>query len=157
MANNPILLNSAAAVVRDLQRFGAVMDADRRKILEYAAVPLVAAMQQRAPVGDKVHKRYSGGKAVATYHPGNLRRSLQVLHKLKRTERLFVGARKDGKRGTFGRARFDPYYGGWVNRGTSRTRARPFIEPAVAAASQQVRRRIELGLQVTIKKFNAKK
>lgn len=148
-----ILHESSQRVIRDLKRLGTVMDADKKKILSYAAIPLINAMQQRAPVGQKMHKRYNGGKEVARYYPGNLRKSLQELKKLKRSDRVWVGPRKDGTRGTFGRSRFDPFYAPLVNAGTRYTRARPFIEPAAAAAEPQVRRRIEMGIEVTLKKF----
>jgi HK97 gp10 family phage protein len=156
MGVGAVLYNSSNDLQRDLRRFGAVMDADKKKVLQYAAVPLVQAMQQRAPVGKKLHRRYLNGKQVAMYYPGNLRKSLQVLNKLKRSERLFVGPLKSGSKGTFGKNRFDPYYAGMVERGTRHSRKTPFIEPAVAAAGPQVRRRIELGFQVTIKKFNTR-
>jgi HK97 gp10 family phage protein len=156
MAVSAILPNSSERVIRDLKRFGAVMEADRKKISAYAAIPLVQAMQVRAPVGSKVHKRYSNKKEVARYHPGNLRKSIRVLTKLKRSDMTWVGPQKDGNKGTFGRARFDPFYAGMVNKGTKNTRARPFFEPAIAAAAPQVSRRMEMGFEVVIKKFNRK-
>ena len=65
---------------------------ERNRVLTEAAGPLRSAIAGRAPQSDKAHKRYStpkisgklralkgSGTVVATYKPGNLRKSVQTL------------------------------------------------------------------------------
>lgn len=149
--------------VKTLEKLTYHFEDEQRKMLEYAAQPMVNAMQAGAPVGTKIHYRYPkrmGGRAkrgegqrIATYHPGNLRRSFRVLD-LRRTKDVIVGAKlaKNNARGLFGFAKYDAYYLNWVEFGTRHMAARPFVRPAIVSASPAVIRR----MQVAVNWFTAK-
>lgn len=115
-----------------------------------AAPILISAIQGRAPQSDAPHHRYntpkiSGrlrapnglGKIVATYMPGNLKRSFKALV-FRRSAAVFVGPKLDkrGGGGTFSGARTDGYYAHWVEYGAPEAgiAPQPFVRPAVAAA-----------------------
>lgn len=98
---------------------------ERKKIVRPASKILIAKAQSNISDSDKPHKRYSTpklsdklrapkgmGKVVATYYPGNLRKSIQEL-RLRRTFAILVGPRvnKRGSKGDFGKGkRVDGYY-----------------------------------------------
>lgn len=103
--------------------------------LREAAKILSTAVAIRTPVGTKVHKRYprrngkksakGSGNVLATYRPGNLRKSIRVLN-FRRSSAAFVGA-KLGKNP-------DGYYAHMVERGTTTQPAQEFFKKAVASA-----------------------
>lgn len=86
------------------------------------AKQLVLAIQARAPVGKKIHKRYDSGlkragrgegDVVATYKPGNLKRSFRILGKLRRMKAgVMVGPLLNGKK-------TDGYYAHFVEFSTN--------------------------------------
>lgn len=100
-----------------------------------AAKPLIAEIQARAPVSNEEHDRYLGGKVVATYKPGNLRRSIKALT-FRRSSAVFVGPKlnKGGSTGTFSGNRTDGYYAHWLEYGTINQMPQPFFRPAVQTA-----------------------
>ena len=102
-----------------------------------AAKPLIAEIQARAPVSNEEHDRYLGGKVVATYKPGNLKRSIKTLT-FRRSSAVFVGPRlnKGGSTGTFSGNRTDGYYAHLMEfeYGLGGKRPQPFIRPGAAAA-----------------------
>lgn len=115
-----------------------------------AAPILISAIQGRAPQSDAPHHRYDTpklssqlrapnglGKIVATYMPGNLRRSFKTLV-FRKSAAVFVGPVLDkrGGGGTFSGARTDGYYAHWVEYGAPEAgiAPQPFVRPAVAAA-----------------------
>lgn len=116
---------------------------------------LIAAIQGRAPVSDRPHYRYASsgrraapgkGKRVATYAPGNLRRSFKILP-LRRTQAVFIGPKvaKGSASGTFVGARTDAFYAAMVEFGTRRMAGRYFVTTAeVAAGAQTLRVATEL-------------
>ncbi len=152
------------AAVKTLEKLTYYFEKERQNILEYAAIPMVRAMQAGAPIGAKIHLRYPkrrGGRAhngegqvIARYHPGNMKGACRVLD-LKRTNAVIVGAKlaKSGTKGTFCRSRFDAYYLHWVEYGTRKMAARPFLRPAMISASPQVIRRVQLGCNLFTAKF----
>lgn len=152
------------AAVKTLEKLTYNFEREQRNILEYAAQPMVNAMQAGAPTGTKIHYRYAkrmGGRSkrgegqrVATYTPGNLRRSFRVLD-LKRTNDVIVGAKlaKRAAKGTFGGAKSDAYYLHWVEYGTKNMPARPFVRPAIISASPAVIRRVQRGCDWFAAKF----
>lgn len=103
--------------------------------LKEAAKILSTAVAIRTPVGKVTHKRYAAkkgkraakgsGTVVATYRPGNLRRSIRVLN-FRRSSAAFVGAKR-GKSP-------DGYYVHWVELGTPNQTAQEFFKKAVASA-----------------------
>ncbi len=153
-----------SAAVKTLDKLAVNFEQERRKMLEYAAAPMVSAMEAGAPTGTKIHIRYPrsrGGRAksgegvrVAKYYPGNLRKSFGILD-LKRSEAVIVGAKlaKSGTKGTFGKGRFDAYYLHWVEYGTKNMAARPFVRPAIVSASPAVIRRMQVAVNWFTVKF----
>ena len=125
--------------------------------LSKASIPLLDEIEGRAPVSDEPHFRYStpkaskkikapkgSGKIIATYTPGNLERSFQVLKFRRAKNAVFVGPKfdKEGSTGTFSGSRTDGYYAAWQEFGAPNAGipARPFIGPSVAAVGSQVGR-----------------
>jgi len=100
-----------------------------------AAKPLVSAIKANAPESDSEHYRYKGGKIVATYKPGNLRRSIKTLQ-FRRSAAVFVGPKldKSGSGGMFAGNKTDGYYAHWVEYGTMSQMPQPFVRPAVQTA-----------------------
>jgi len=150
--------------VKTLEKLTYNFEREQRKILEYAAIPMVDAMKRGAPIGTKIHYRYpksrggrvarGEGQKIATYKPGNLRNSFRVLD-LKRTRDVIVGAKlsKSNARGVFGLTRSDAYYLHYVEYGTRNMAAKPFVRPAIVSASPQVIRRVKLGCDLFAAKF----
>lgn len=143
----------------------------REKVLRPAAEILQKAAQANVKDATKTVKRYSTGKfskklkagkgkgnVVATYEPGNLRLSMQVL-KFKRSKALHVGPKvmKRNPTGTFGKGRrADGWYAHFVEFGTKRAKARPFMRPAVHATERAVKQRIKYGLETEVKRWAIK-
>lgn len=127
--------------------------------IQKAAVPLIAEIQRRAPVSEAPHKRYSGGKVVATYYPGNLKRSFAKTLIFRNSDAVWVAPKVgSGTQGDFKGARADGYYAhlvefeyGLPSKGK---RPKPFVGPSVDAAAPQVYR-IAIGLiKLRLKKYN---
>lgn len=119
-----------------IRRLYAVSDKGKRESqasFKEAAKPLIAAIKARAPVSDGPHSRYKDGRIVATYRPGNLRRSIRSLT-FRRSAAVFVGPKID-KTGSGG---VDGYYAHWVEFGTESQAPQPFVRPAVAETSGAV-------------------
>jgi len=121
-----------------------------------AAPILISAIQARAPQSDAPHYRYDtpkianklrapngSGKIVATYMPGNLKRSFKTLV-FRRSAAVFVGPKVDkrGSGGVFAGARADGYYAQWMEYGAPEAGIAPvpFVRPAVDAAGAQTLR-----------------
>lgn len=151
--------------VKTLEKLAFNFDKERRNILEYSAIPVVDAMKMGAPVGTKIHVRYSKmqrararkgeGTRVAKYYPGNLKGAFRILD-LKKTEDVIVGAKlqpASGTRGTFGKSRFDAYYLHMIEFGTVYKSARPFVRPAMIRAAPAVVRRVKLACNLFAAKF----
>lgn len=107
-----------------------VFDENRHRIAKIGGTYFAAAAEAAAPKGTVPHKRYSNGTVVATYAPGNLGRSMQVLD-LRRTKNVYVGAKlKGGGKGTFAGARADGYYMHMVERSTVKWDGKPYFNAA---------------------------
>jgi HK97 gp10 family phage protein len=143
----------------------------RERVLRPAAEILQKAAQANVRVAKKAVKRYGTGKfskklkspkgkgrILAIYEPGNLKLSLQVL-KFKRSKALFVGAKvmKRNPNGTFGKGkRADGWYAHFLEFGTKRARAYPFMRPAAISSAKAVRLRIKYGLELELKRWTIK-
>lgn len=115
---------------------------ERTEAFKKAGKILHAEMQRRAPIYKKVVKRYSNGKVVAVYHPGNLKRSVQILE-FNKSDSVFVGIKRDTvakARGVYSGSRADGYYAHMVEYGR---RKNPFIRPAVDAVGGRVVKELE--------------
>lgn len=140
----------------------------RDRVLRPAAEILQKAAQANVRNAPKAVKRYSTskgsknirapkgkGNVVATYEPGNLKLSMQVL-KFRRSKALFVGAKvmKRNPSGTFGKGRrADGWYAHFIEFGTKRAKARPFMRPAALANAKGVRQRISYGVDLEMKRW----
>ena len=109
----------------------ALPDKEVKKMLIEAAKPIVDQARSAAPVSKRIHKRWKDGKHVATYHPGNLRRSIKVLRGgvFRKTKNVFIGpALTKDSTGVFRGKRVDAYYAHMVEFGTSRQPGRRYMQ-----------------------------
>lgn len=111
---------------------------DARREVAQAAVPyVIPAIQNASPVGKRIHKRYNTpkltkklrspkgyGRVIATYYPGNLRKSVLDLatrkSKFKKSPVVVVAPYygRRGSKGDFGKGkRVDAYYAHMVYGG----------------------------------------
>lgn len=100
---------------------------ERRDIIRPGAELVINHAKTLVPVSRKPHHRYKDGKLIATYFPGNLKRSLAILgHLGKITGNVFAGPKraKNGTTGRFSGRRVDGYYMGIVEK------KKPFLRPA---------------------------
>jgi hypothetical protein len=134
------------------------------KLLRKQARPIVQAARQEAPVGDKEHKRYLNGQVVASYKPGNLAKSIQVIPGKKGSARVnpivYIGPRA-GKKSTY-----DGYYGHIVHYDNARSKARvvvpgnPFMDRAWKAvgnsSTEATRQQVAKVIQKEIDRYSSK-
>jgi len=119
--------------------------------LRNGAEILVNGMKSRVRVADKIVKRYKNGRVVATYHPGNLKRAIQILD-LKDKSSAYAGVKiqRRGK-GTSSGDNVDGWYGIFVEYGQ---RKRPFIRPTVMADGPKAIYQLKQYVESIIKKAN---
>ena len=105
-------------LVDELKRWSKDLQLDSKKILKPAGEVVAQEIQKKTPVSRRRHYRYGsrGAGRVATYFPGNLRRSIQDLN-LKRTDAVFIGPKLGSSTGTFSGTRVDGWYAQIVDRG----------------------------------------
>lgn len=121
------------------------------KVLRVVAKPTVAAAKQEAPVGTKVHKRYSrrDGSVLGVYNPGNLKKSIGNItgrRGLARTNAvLYVGPRSKGRK-------YDGYYGAMVHGGTKYQKPNKYMDRAYSRTKGQVTRDAEDKVAAAIQK-----
>lgn len=106
---------------------------------------IVNSIKSRVNVSNRVVKRYSRGRLYATYHPGNLKRSIQVLDFSTSKTRAVkwigpVMQPKGSSRGEFKGSRVDGKYAWYVEYGR---RKRPYMRPGVDAVEGKVRAYME--------------
>jgi len=136
-------------VIKRLRKMPAVLAKERPRINALAGAYMASTLEAAAPRGKRIHKRYSTAKVnkrmrapkgmgtvVATYYPGNLAMSEQVL-KLNRAKAfVYVGAKLakgSGSKGTFGIGkRADGYYLAMVHKRT------PFVPQAVERSKNRI-------------------
>lgn len=143
MNNQPHIQEEINGLIHKLRRVSTTAKKDSQQAFKEAAPLLVSAIQGRAPESDAPHSRYSGGRIVATYYPGNLRRSFRTLV-FRRSAAVFVGPKLDkaGGKGDFRGNRTDAYYAHFVEFGAPAAGLppRPFVRPAAEAAGPIVLR-----------------
>lgn len=139
--------------VKKLYRISGRTRNTAKPALRRAAKPIVQAAKDRAPKSDAPHYRYKDGRIVATYYPGNLRRSIRVLP-LRRTAKAAVligpklAASSGGATGDFKGNRVDAYYATMVEFGTVNQRPQPYMRPAAETAGPQA-------LQLAVRELKA--
>ena len=125
------------ALIRKVRKISETAKKDSQQAFKEAAPVLISAIQARAPESDGIHVRYSNGKVVAWYYPGNLKRAFRALL-FRKSAAVFVGPKLDkaGSRGYFSGKRADGYYAHWMEFGApgAGIPPRPFVKPAVQAA-----------------------
>jgi HK97 gp10 family phage protein len=141
----------AKAIQRDIdvlvKRLYLLSDEAKRQskdAFKKASVPLINEIKSRAPVSDEPHSRWASGEKVATYYPGNLKRSIRRLV-FRRSAAVFVGPRiksfgSDTTKGEFKGNRVDGWYAHLMEYeyGLGGRRPQPFIRPGAAAAGPKV-------------------
>jgi len=139
-------------------------DKTLRKILRRGARTFIKAAKQNAPVSSRIHHRYSTvkllkrvkapngrGNIVASYAPGNLKRSIRVLPMRRLKRAVLIGPKKSrNPKGMFAGRRTDAYYAPWVEFGTEKAKPAPFIFPAWQATKTIVQRDILRDLRTLI-------
>lgn len=153
--------------IKVLDKFAGGLESERKKMLEYAAIPMVDELQKRAPIGTKMHIRYAGirgerkpkgqGNRKGYYYPGNLRGAFSVLD-LRKSTAVIIGARlaKGNTRqrgGMFGKSKYDAYYLAMVEFGTLYNPARPFVRPSFISVAPHCVRRINNAARMYAEKF----
>ena len=156
------------AIIRDLQGISGNVKRNTNRVLKEAAEPLLAAISRRAPMGDVAHSRYKTaklsskmrapkgmGQIVATYQPGNLRQSFQVLA-LRRVKFAKIIGPVVAKGG--GGKMPDGYYAHMVEFDTKNVdgSVRPgkhFVQAGVQAAGGIAVRLAVEGFKGTLKKY----
>lgn len=165
----------AAEIERLKKKLYAISDNAKKEsqnAFKEAAPVLISAIQARAPQSDAPHVRYNSpkltgklrapnglGKIVATYMPGNLKRSFKTLV-FRRSASIYVGPKldKQGSGGTFSGARADGYYAHWQEFGAPEAgiTPQPFVRPAVSAAGPTTLRIATVLLKRVIEKTATK-
>jgi hypothetical protein len=101
-------------VVQELEKLASRLTKQELKKATHKSVGIfIKTAKQMAPVGSKIHHRYAGGRRVATYYPGNIRRSIGIL-KLRNKNITYIGHRLSKKgeaHGVFRSNKHDGYYG----------------------------------------------
>lgn len=153
-------LNTIAVNLEKLkQQFGAKAT---KKIQNEAAKLIIDSAKAKVDVSTKPHQRKDkSGKVIATYYPGNLKRSIGlVTFKKSKTGFTFVGPRlyKSGSSGDFKGNRIDGYYGHFVeyNVGWGR-KTGPYMRPAYDETKETVKKKLEQGMQSLFNGFTPKK
>ncbi len=112
--------------------------AQAKKAFHQAAPPIIEAAKANAPQHNAPHHRYKNGKKVATYYPGNLRRSIQILPLRRTANAVLIGPKLGkGASGEFRGRKVDGYYAHFVEYGTETQTPQPFMRPAAAKAGPQ--------------------
>jgi len=149
------LTRQIADVISGLGKMSDEVKKQTIRVMSKAAAPLIEEIRFRAPVSEKPHNRYQTekllqglrapkgyGRVVATYMPGNLERSFNVLKFRRSKSAVYVGAKldKSGSLGTFAGDRTDGYYAAWQEYGAPAAGIppRPFIGPSVDATKNEI-------------------
>ena len=115
-------------VVSKLKKLEGAVNKNIKSDLRTAAAGIVLAIKAKTPVG-KVSQLRKG----VSVKPGNLKKSIRVLPLRRTRGAVVVGPLARGRNP-------DGFYGRFVEFGTSKMRAKPFVEPAVSASYPQAQR-----------------
>lgn len=131
-----------------VKKLHTIADRAKRKstsALRRGAAPIVSAAKANAPQSNEPHHRYKDGRKVATYYPGNLRRSIRVLPLRRTKSAVLIGpklARSSGgpAEGDFRGQKVDGWYAHFVEFGTIEQPPQPYMRPAAQQAGTQALR-----------------
>ena len=134
----------------DLARSMNPKDPEIQKALEDAAIQLRDAIRDNTPEANRViTRRFKNGK-IARYHPGNLKRAIQVFEHMKDRTNKYVGPyvkpKAMDKSGDFKGDTVDGWYAHIVEANT------PFIRPAVFQNEDAIMHRLHMALTRIINK-----
>ena len=151
--------------IRRIKKLGEILPPkEMRKILTAGSKIYSQAAKLKAPVyqgKSGVHHRYNTsklsnrlrapkgmGNIVATYHAGNLKRSIKKLAARKLIRAVMIGPKraKNGGKNTFKGNRVDGYYAGMIEGGTKNMSANPFFEESWKGTRGAVIKKIERDL-----------
>lgn len=138
--------------VRRLNELPGYIASERQRLLKYAAHPMLESAKQKAPKSERPHKRYKGGEVVAVYKPGNLRRSLRFLPFRRAKSKVYIGPIL----GKNTKSEVDGWYAHFVEFGTSRQSAQPYMRPAFLENREEAVARLGKALSRHIKPWEAK-
>lgn len=116
-----------------------------------ASVPLIASAKSKVSVSNRPHHRYSEGKIVATYYPGNLKKSIAFFKSKKSTpnDLIFMVAPRTG-----GGRKNDGWYGRFLEYGTKNMAAQPFMGPAFESTKSTMDSIMSNEILTAVDKFN---
>jgi len=140
------------AAVKVLQKCGKLYYEHRQRVAALGGSYAASAAESAAPKSKAVHYRYNTskltkklrapkglGNKVASYSPGNLGRSMNVLKFSRAKSKVFVGAKLARRAtGKFTGRRTDGYYLHMVEQGTKHSQAKPFFGASWARSKDRV-------------------
>lgn len=157
-AANAAMLKDLTEILKKLDKLPKELRGEvRKKILEQAARPLIEAAKAKAPQSQAEHFDYpkSGGEPVR-YYPGNLKKSIRIIP-YKKSNTVFVGPKivKKAKGKAYGRneKNVNAFYASFVEFGTARMAARPYMRPAFDSSKGQVLKLAKEGLERVVEKY----
>lgn len=141
-----------ADTIATFERLGKLYYDNRQRILALGGAYASSAAESAAPKSKKTHYRYNTakltkkirapkglGNKVATYTPGNLGRSINVLKFRRAKSKVYIGAKlTKGSKGTFTGLRTDGYYMHFSEAGTTNIRARGWFIKSWLASKGRV-------------------
>lgn len=137
-----------------------------KKVLTQEAKPILNDARNNVKDYGEIVVRNKNGKKIASYFPGNLRRSLRVLTHLSKRNKvkqyifgIWIGAKlakRNKGTGDFKGNRVDGYYAHMVENGTENQRAQHYWLKAVNGNKAQVKQKIARRM-IHIIRQNAKK
>jgi hypothetical protein len=132
--------DATKAIMRSMDRMVARLGKQESiPIVTRAGEMIRDSIKSKVNVSKGPTKKYSRGRLYATYHPGNLKRSIQIFkYEFDKSVYVLVGPKMQPKgqsRGEFKGDRVDGKYAWYVEYGQ---RKRPFMRPGVDAVESQV-------------------
>ena len=123
------------------------------KALVYGVKPLIKAARQNAPVSEKTawitaHRHIKKGELTELrriHKPGDLKKSISYKLLSRYPPAIYVGP------GRGSGAKYDAYYGQWVEFGTQKMAAQPYLRPAWDMTKGEVIERISQYIREIIK------
>ena len=116
---------------------------ERYDAMKEAGEILVKSMKAKVRVSNRVLYRYSNKKIVATYYPGNLKRSIKVLDHMADRRNAYVGIERQPRakgKGVFTGDNADGWYARFEEYGP---KGKPFMRPAIMETEGQIFKKLE--------------